>query len=74
MGFFTSHWVLTFLIVCFAIFLVVKAYNRVRAPVILPEAPVGKQCPFCLETVNIKATRCNHCTSDLTGVPLTAPV
>src|SRR5690349_7184607 len=43
---------LTFLIVCFAIFLVVKAYNRVRAPVILPAAPVGKQCPFCLETVN----------------------
>ena len=30
------------------------------------EEPTTKVCPFCFSEINIKATRCPHCTSDLT--------
>lgn len=59
--------VLSFLIVAFAVFLVVKAYNRIRTPEIVAEAPTLKQCPFCKETVHLEARRCSHCTSQLEG-------
>jgi large conductance mechanosensitive channel len=58
--------VVTFLIVAFAVFLLVKQINALKrqkeAP---PAAPTTKECPFCLSTVPIKATRCPHCTSEL---------
>lgn len=56
--------VVNFLIVAFAIFLVVKAYNKTRkAPA---PAPVNtKECPFCASTIPLRATRCPHCTSEL---------
>lgn len=57
--------VLSFLIVAFAVFLVVRAYNRMRTPVVVPAAPLGKPCPFCMETVHAGARRCSHCTSEL---------
>jgi len=55
---------INFLIVAFAIFLVVKAYNKTKkAPV---PAPVStKDCPFCLSAIPLKARRCPHCTSEL---------
>lgn len=56
--------VLSFLIVVFAIFLVVRQVNRMRRHD-EPSEPVVKECPFCLSTVPIKATRCPQCTSDL---------
>ncbi len=65
-----------FLIIAFAIFLVVKGVNRLKAvpPPPAPE-PTQKDCPFCLSTIPIKATRCAHCTSELppyeTPVPAT---
>lgn len=53
--------VVDFLIVAFAIFLVVKQMNRLKpAPV-----PTTRDCPHCQMSVPIKATRCGHCTSDL---------
>lgn len=56
--------VINFLIVAFAIFLVVKQVNRLkRQPP--PPAPSTKECPRCLSAIPIKATRCAHCTSDL---------
>lgn len=55
---------LNFLIVAFAIFLVVKAFNKMKKP--KPTgAPVSKDCPFCQMTIPIKATRCAHCTSEI---------
>jgi large conductance mechanosensitive channel len=53
-----------FLIVGFAVFLMVKQVNRLQrqAP---PPAPNTRECPFCLTTIALKATRCPHCTSEL---------
>jgi large conductance mechanosensitive channel len=56
--------VIDFLIVAFAVFLMVKAVNKLkRAPA--PAPPSTKECPFCLTAVPLKATRCPACTSDL---------
>ena len=58
---------INFLIVALAIFLVVKAINRMKRPA-PTAAPVAKDCPACTMSIPIKATRCPHCTSDLGGV------
>ena len=58
---------INFLIVALAIFLVVKAINKMKRPA-TTAAPVSKDCPACAMTIPIKATRCPHCTSDLGGV------
>jgi large conductance mechanosensitive channel len=56
--------VINFVIVAFCIFLVVKAVNKMKRPD--PNAaPVSKDCPACAMTIPIKATRCPHCTSEL---------
>jgi large conductance mechanosensitive channel len=58
--------VVTFLIVAFAVFLLVKQINALkRQKEAAPAAPTTKECPFCLSTVPLKATRCPHCTSEL---------
>jgi len=58
--------VINFLIVALCVFLLVRALNRMKRPA--PEtAPVSKDCPFCAMTIPIKATRCPHCTSEMTG-------
>ena len=58
--------VLDFVIVAFAIFLLIRQINRLQKPV--PAAPVTtRDCPFCLSAIPIKASRCAHCTSDLKG-------
>jgi len=56
--------VINFLIVAFCIFMVVKAMNRMKKPA-PAAAPVAKDCPACTMSIPIKATRCPHCTSDL---------
>jgi large conductance mechanosensitive channel len=63
--------ILSFLIVAVAVFFVIKAYNRLRAPQLAPATPIGRQCPFCLEPVHADARRCGHCTSEL-NAPLAA--
>ncbi len=56
--------VIDFVIVAFVIFLVVRQANRLkRQPA--PADPTTKECPYCLSTIPIKATRCAHCTSEL---------
>lgn len=56
--------VVNFLIVALCIFMIVKAVNRMKRP--SPGAPgTSKDCPACLMTIPIKATRCPHCTTDL---------
>jgi large conductance mechanosensitive channel len=59
--------VISFLIVAFAIFMVIKSMNKMKRKEaeIPPEAPTTKDCPYCLEKIPIKATRCSHCTSEL---------
>ena len=54
-----------FLIVAFAIFLVVKAFNRMRSCKPAEEECTTKECPFCLSTIPAKATKCADCTADL---------
>jgi large conductance mechanosensitive channel len=58
--------IINFLIVAFAIFLLVRAFNRMKKPK-PDEAPVSKDCPACTMTIPIKATRCPHCTSEMTA-------
>jgi large conductance mechanosensitive channel len=53
--------ILNFLIIAFAIFLIIKQINRFQKP----PAPVTRECPHCLSAIPIKATRCPHCTSEL---------
>ena len=57
---------INFAIVAFAIFLVVKAFNTMKRPS-PTAAPIAKDCPACTMSIPIKATRCPHCTSDLSG-------
>ncbi len=55
-----------FLIIAFAIFLMVKQINRMkRKPEVAPPPPNTKDCPYCFSVIPIKATRCGHCTSEL---------
>jgi large conductance mechanosensitive channel len=55
---------INFLIVAFAIFLIVKRVNKMKRPG-PTAAPVSKECPACAMTIPIKATRCSHCTTEL---------
>jgi large conductance mechanosensitive channel len=58
--------VISFLIMAFAVFLLVKAINSLRREEKQPpSAPSTKDCPYCFSSVPIKATRCPKCTSDL---------
>ena len=54
-----------FVIMAFAIFLVVKQVNRIRRPAAAPAPPATKDCGFCFMAVPVKASRCPHCTSPL---------
>ncbi len=56
--------IIDFLIVAFVIFLVIKAINKMKKPEPVT-APTTKECPRCLSSIPLKATRCPHCTSDL---------
>lgn len=56
--------VLDFVIVAFAVFLLVKQINRLQRAK-PAEAPTTKECAFCYSTIPIKATRCPSCTSNL---------
>jgi len=58
--------VLNFLIVAFAVFLLVRQINRLkRETPVPPPAPTEKPCPYCISTIPLAATRCPHCTSEL---------
>ena len=57
--------VISFLIVAFAVFLLIKGINSLRREEEVPADVSTKECSHCFSTINIKATRCPHCTSDL---------
>lgn len=56
---------INFLIVAGAVFLMVRAINRLKQP--KHAEPVIKECPACAMTIPIKATRCPHCTTEFAG-------
>lgn len=58
--------VINFLIMALVVFLLVKAINKAQSLGKKKEAaPTTKKCPFCCTDINIKATRCPHCTSEI---------
>jgi large conductance mechanosensitive channel len=58
--------VINFLIVAFAVFLLVRQVNRlVRKPATEPAPATTRDCPYCLIAIPAKATKCGHCTSEL---------
>jgi large conductance mechanosensitive channel len=56
--------VIDFIIVAFAIFLVIRQINRLKRK---PEAAT-KECPYCFSKIPVKALRCPHCTSEINGL------
>ena len=61
--------IINFVIVAFAVFLLIKFINKLRATVEkkeeTEEVATTKECPKCFSTINIKATRCPNCTSEI---------
>ncbi len=58
--------IINFIIVAFAIFIMVKMINKMKREQPAPAAvPTTKECPSCLMTIPLKATKCGHCTSDI---------
>lgn len=60
--------VISFLIVAFAVFLLIRGINSLqRQEEAAPPKPTEKQCQYCLSKIAIEATRCAHCTSELSA-------
>ena len=61
--------VINFVIVALVLFSIIKAMNKAssltKKEEEAEEEPTTKECPFCLQEIPIKATRCPHCTSEL---------
>lgn len=58
--------VINFLLIALVLFLLVKGINRLRRkPEEKPAEPTTKACPFCKTEIDLHATRCPHCTSQL---------
>lgn len=61
--------VINFVIMAFIIFIMIKVLNKLATigkKEAVEEAPTTKTCPYCLSEIPINATKCAHCTSDLT--------
>ncbi|MBR2069155.1 MAG: large-conductance mechanosensitive channel protein MscL [Candidatus Gastranaerophilales bacterium] len=59
---------ISFTMVAFAVFLLIKAINKLKAAAdkeAAEVAPATKVCPKCYSEININATRCPHCTSEI---------
>ena len=60
--------VVEFLLTALILFLIIKAFNKtkdLKKKEEAPAEPTTKKCPFCQTEIDIKATRCPHCTSEL---------
>ena len=65
-----ANTVISFLIVAFAVFLLIRSINRARRQQEAPPAEATtKSCPRCLSAIPLKATRCAYCTSELEAAP-----
>jgi len=62
-----ANQIISFLIVAFAVFILIRGINKLQVQKPAPIAePTTKECPECFSTINIRATRCPHCTSVIT--------
>jgi large conductance mechanosensitive channel len=61
-GFFINT-IITFLIVAFCVFMLIKSINKMRKEA--PAEVTTKECPYCVSTISINAKRCPHCTSEI---------
>ncbi|OPY67576.1 MAG: Large-conductance mechanosensitive channel [Syntrophorhabdaceae bacterium PtaU1.Bin034] len=58
--------IISFIIIAFSVFLLVRTMNKLKRKEVAPAAePVTKECNYCFSHIPIKATRCPHCTSEL---------
>jgi large conductance mechanosensitive channel len=57
--------IISFLIIAFAVFLLIRNINRMKKKEEAPAVPATKECPYCLSAIPLKAARCPHCTSEL---------
>ena len=58
--------IISFLIVAFCLFLLIRSMNRLKKEEEAPPAePTTKECPYCFSEISIKATKCGFCTSQL---------
>jgi len=58
--------VVSFVIVAFAVFMLIRSINRLKREQEAPAAePTTRDCPYCYTTISLKATRCPQCTSEL---------
>lgn len=61
--------IISFIIIAFAVFLVIKGINQMKREKEAPLAePTTKECPFCFTVIPIQASRCPHCTSQLKAI------
>jgi len=61
-----ANTIISFIIVAFAVFMLIRALNKLKRQEEAPPAePTTQECPHCLSTIPIMATRCAHCTSGL---------
>ena len=57
---------ISFLLVAFAVFLLIKGINKLQAPRVKEDGtPTTKECPHCFSTIDIRANRCPNCTSEV---------
>ena len=60
--------VISFIIVAFAVFMLIRAINRLKREEEAPAPePTEKDCPYCFTSIPIKASRCPNCTSEMTS-------
>jgi large conductance mechanosensitive channel len=59
--------IITFLIIAFIVFLIVRTVNRMKSKQTTDAGPTTKDCPHCLSTIPLKATRCAACCAELQG-------
>ena len=57
--------VISFIIVAFSVFMLIRTLHRMQAKLEKPTTATTKECPYCFSTININATRCPSCTSQL---------
>jgi len=60
--------IITFLVVAFVIFLIVRYVNRLKSKQATDDAPTTRDCPRCLSTIPLGATRCAECCVDLQAI------
>lgn len=56
---------INFIIIAFVLFLILKPINNLKKSKEQPVEPTVKDCPYCLTSIPLKASRCPHCTSQL---------